>query len=449
MKMLNKMKNIFPIVLLAGILLANPMALLAQERLSLEQVIELALENNFQIKIARNNAAIQSNNAHVGNAGMLPTVDLNGGVNSSINNIQQEFLSGDANSNPSAKSNQYTGAAELNWTLFDGLKMFTSYKQLKSFESKGALQARLEVENTLQSVIAQYYDIVRLQENIKATEEILELSKERMDLAELRLSAGTISKVEFLQARVDWNADRSLLLELDEAYSIAQSNLNVLLSRGMETDIIPTIDTISLKGLLEYGALKSALESNNTNLQVQETDRQIALYQLKNFKRQKWPVLNFTGGYNYAKQQSDAGFLSSSQSFGPYYGLNAQVNLFNGFRLNKQVQNAKISYENSELLRESLELNLNNELWNTYKNYSSSREIADLEQENIQSAQENLDLSFDIYKNGLLSGIDFRNVQNNLLQAKIRYVNSRFRAKLSETVLLRLSGQLLIEEGVQ
>lgn len=441
------MKNLWFIIFSFSLLLANNFHVAAQEKMSLEQVISMALENNYQIKIARNLAAIESNNAHVGNAGMLPSVDLNGQWNNSVNNVQQEFLNGESNSNPSAKTSSYGGAAELNWTLFDGLRMFTSYKQLKSFEEKGALEARLEVENTLQSVVSLYYELIRLRENIKATEAALELSKERMDLAEVQLEAGSSSKVEYLQARVDWNADRSYLLELQEALSVAESDLNVLLSREVNTEIIPLGDTIGLNQELDYGPLKMAMETDNTNLKVQDTDRQIALYQLKNYKRERWPVLNFQGGYNYAKQNSDAGFLSSSQTFGPYYGFNASVNLFDGLRKNKQIKNAKISYENSDLLRQSLELELDNELWNAYKNYSSSREIAELEQENIKAAEENLDLAYDTYKNGLISGIDFRNVQVNLLDAQTRYINSRYRAKLAETVLLKLSGQLLESES--
>lgn len=441
------MKNLWFIIFSFSLLLANNFHVAAQEKMSLEQVISMALENNYQIKIARNLAAIESNNAHIGNAGMLPSVDLNGQWNNSVNNVQQEFLNGESNSNPSAKTSSYGGAAELNWTLFDGLRMFTSYKQLKSFEEKGALEARLEVENTLQSVVSLYYELIRLRENIKATEAALELSKERMDLAEMQLEAGSSSKVEYLQARVDWNADRSYLLELQEALSVAESDLNVLLSREVNTEIIPLGDTIGLNQELDYGPLKMAMETDNTNLKVQDTDRQIALYQLKNYKRERWPVLNFQGGYNYAKQNSDAGFLSSSQTFGPYYGFNASVNLFDGLRKNKQIKNAKISYENSDLMRQSLELELDNELWNAYKNYSSSREIAELEQENIKAAEENLDLAYDTYKNGLISGIDFRNVQVNLLDAQTRYINSRYRAKLAETVLLKLSGQLLESES--
>ncbi|MEX0813290.1 MAG: TolC family protein [Chitinophagales bacterium] len=440
------MNNTLLTSFIAFLLLAN-FQVLAQEKLSLEQVIELALENNYQIKIARNNAAIESNNAHVGNAGMLPSLDLSGNWNNSVNNIQQQFLSGDENTNPSAKSAQFGGVAEMNWTLFDGLKMFTTYKQLKSFEAKGALEARLEVENTIQDVISLYYEIIRIKENIRSTEEIIALSKERMDLAELRLEAGSSSKVEYLQARVDWNADRSALIELNEILSIAQSNLNTLLSRSVDTEILPVHDTISLNAALEYGPLKMALEAENTNLKVQDTEREIALYQLKNFKRQRSPVLNFRGGYDYAQQSSDAGFLTTSQSFGPYYGLNASVNLFNGLQLNQQIKNARITVENSQLMRENLELELNSELWKAYKNYSSSREIAELEQENIQSAAENLELAYETYKNGLISGIDFRNVQSNLLEARNRYINSRYRAKLAETVLLRLSGKLLEESA--
>lgn len=442
------MKNLLITISSFFLLLANNYVF-AQEKMSLEQVISMALENNFQIKIARNLAAIESNNAYVGNAGMLPTVDLNGNWNNSINNVQQEFLNGESNKNPSAKTTSYGGAAELNWTLFDGLKMFTTYKQLKSFEEKGALEARLEVENTLQSVVSLYYELIRLRENLRAAEAAIELSKERIDLAEVKLEAGSSSKVEYLQARVDWNADRSYLLELQEALTIAESDLNTLLSRAVDTEIIPMGDTIGLNEKFDYGPLKMSMESENTNLKVQEADRQIALYQLKNYQRERWPVLNFQGGYNYSKQNSDAGFLSSSQTYGPYYGLNATVNLFDGLRKNKQIKNAKITYENNDLMRQSLELELDNELWNTFKNYSSSRAIAELEQENIKAAQENLDLAYDTYKNGLLSGIDFRNVQVNLLDAQTRYINSRYRAKLSETVLLKLSGQLLEVDAVE
>jgi len=180
-----------------------------KENLSIEDAIILAIKNNYSIKIAKSESQIEYNNFDYAINAFLPTLDLLGRVNFSNQNVKQEFLDGRRVDRDGAKSNLYETSANLNWTLFDGMKMFVDYSLLKEMNEVGELRLLSKIENTLRDVINTYYNLLRQQSALETSSENLSISRKRFQFINDRFEVGMTSKFELLQAKIDLNADIS------------------------------------------------------------------------------------------------------------------------------------------------------------------------------------------------------------------------------------------------
>ncbi|MBL0342219.1 MAG: TolC family protein [Bacteroidetes bacterium] len=117
------MKNIFASIIL--ILLLNNSSH-PQETLSLSNAIETSLKNNFFLNIVKNDDQVAKNNNTLGNAGFLPTIDIAAAGIRTNNNTQQNFSNGAEIKQNNVVTDNLSAGARLNWTLFDGMKMFAT-----------------------------------------------------------------------------------------------------------------------------------------------------------------------------------------------------------------------------------------------------------------------------------------------------------------------------------
>jgi outer membrane protein TolC len=413
-----------------------------QTFLTLGDAISIGLANNYGINIAKNSRQIAENNNTPGNAGMLPKIDVNASYTHGLSNARVEVMSGSELDNSTAKSDLFTAGVYLNWTLFDGMKMFVAYDKLKKLEEMGDLESKIAIENTVAKIIASYYDIVRQAKETAIIREQVGISRFRLDLAKLKYETGSGSEIEFLKAKVELNADISNLSnqETDSANSLA--TLNELLARDVKTNFIVR-DTILLQQQLDYDSLRKNMKDNNRNLLLYNRNKEVSGLEMRSARAVQWPTLGLNVGYNYLHNETEANFINYNQNFGPVVGLSATMNLFNGMNLQRQYRNAKISFESSDMEIKQLENRLDAYLLRIYNDYVNQVELIGFEQENILLAQKNMDIAKESYQVGAISSLQLREIQKNLLDAGTRLVSAEYKAKLTETELLLLSGRLV------
>ena len=120
----------------------------AQYPYTLQQCLEEGLMNNYSLRISRNEEQISKNNATLGNAGYLPTVDLTAGYSGNVNNTDTEERStGNTISNRGVFDQTLDAGLDVSWTIFDGFNISTTYKQLKELERQGATNTRIAIED--------------------------------------------------------------------------------------------------------------------------------------------------------------------------------------------------------------------------------------------------------------------------------------------------------------
>ncbi len=413
--------------------------------LSAEQAVAIALQNNFAIRLSNLNESVLENNVSLGNAGFLPQLDAVATQNNSVTNARQEYLSGQINEKDNAKSSTLNAGVELNWTLFDGLRMFTGYDMLRKQLEAGELQTKLEVETTIREVLALYYNIVELRQKVNMFEKSVALGRARTEIADDKLSIGAGSRLELLQARVDMNSDISEMLNLNDLITEATIRMNTLLARNPD-EIFRVEDTIVLMPPASFEILKSKTIENNSGLLLNRKDIELAELNLKNIKGRRYPTLDANVGYNYNEQQSESGFVKSGKSDGVNYGLTARLSIFDGFTRTREEKNARIEIQSAQLRYDSYLADVNAQLLATYNLYTNKLKTIELERENMETAFTNFEIANERYRLGELSGIEIREAQQNFLQAQDRLITVIYQARLFEIDLLAISGGLVPED---
>ena len=415
----------------------------AQDLLTVEDAVAIALDNNYQILIASNNLKIDETGVSLGFAGMLPTVNGTVTDNRSLIDLEQVRNDGTQVSQDNAKNNTFNYGARLDWTIFDGFGMFARYDQLKEIEKLGEAELQQAIVDRVSQVMITYYDLVQQQQQLTALDSTMVISQQRVELSNNRFTIGKASKLEVLNAQVDLNTDQTLQMRQKELYANTKILLNELLARDSKTDF-KVVDAILVDNGLELSQLESLAMQLNPQLQAQLINKRIAELQLKQVKASRLPVLGVNAGYSRSESESSLGFAVSSASQGWNYGFTASINIFDGFNQNRNEKIAKIQIENSQIAIKQQEQQLATQLATAYQTYLTNISLVELEAGNVAIAKENLDITLDKYRIGTIPTIEFRTAQLNYINAEVRYSNAMFQAKLSEVTLKQLAGSLTL-----
>lgn len=429
------MKGIF----IAILLLTCP-SLFAQERLSLQDAIAKALQYNFDVRIAGINAQMAAKNNTLGNAGLLPAINGTAGANVGSANTRMEFADGRVQDVKGANTISYSGGVTLNYTIFAAGRAFIIHKQLKQLEAVSVIQLKAQMQTTVSQVIQAYAQAVLQQQQGIAIDTGLALAKTRMVLSQVKYETGASAKVDFLQARVDYNARQSDSLSQVSMLNGAIADLNVLMGEDAYQSYIVD-DSLAIETSLQPTD-KALLTDKNLSLSAAKSNVAIAELNAKIAKTYLYPTLNLNGGYNYSRSQSQSGFSLFSQSFGPSGGLNLNVPIFQGGNLRRNAKIASLQALREELNYDKQNTDIARQYRKAWKNYEMSIAAYKLETENINYAKENLNIQEARFRVGIATTLEVREAENAYIQALSRLNTAAFNAKVNETKVLELESGL-------
>jgi outer membrane protein TolC len=438
---LQYLKPLFPAALLLFSSLFSPLILPAQDTLSLEKAIEQGLEQNYQIRIARQDQRINQNNVARGNAGFLPTLRLTADQNTEISNTTQEFISGETINQNGAETESLNSRAELRWTLFDGFRMFTTYQRLKSIRKRGKAQFHQTVQEQVSAIIDQYYKLVQQKRQLATAQEALSLTRKRRSLAKTRMNIGAGSELAYRQVQSDYNADTASYLQLRQQLRNGKIRLNRLMGAPVDNSFtVP--GTIPLQSPFTYQKLKKQALQESPRIEQEKQNKRIAQQQLEAVQSNHYPEIGLNLGYDFSQTTSEAGFVSESEARGFDYGLYLSYELFNGFNTQRRADNARIRIERATLAFEQEQQQLLADLKQAFTNYQESRSRTSLEEENVSVARETFRIARQNYEAGGIDYLTLKEAQQSYLDAQQRLISARYATKKAEIELMELSGML-------
>ena len=415
----------------------------AQKLVSVSEAIELALENNYGIKIISNNKEIAKNNAGVLNSGYLPTVTSSSGATFNRDNLEAEFANGESTALNGAKSSRYNASINLNYTLFDGLGRYYDYKRLKETYKLSELQARETIENTIAQLYVVYYNVAQVTENVAVLEKTLTISKDRITRANYQFEYGQGTMINVLNAQVDINNDSINLINAKQLLVNTKRDLNVVLGNVISSEF--RVDTtIDFKLNIDQNDLANKMKSNNVNLLQLDKNIMINTFIVKANKSGYLPSLGLTGSYGWNKGNNNAAsFVAVSTNTGLSGGLSLSWNLFDGGATATRVTNAKIELENRSLEKESMVIDIERNFNNAWDDYQNKLTIFQVQENNIITSTNNFNRTQEKYKLGQATSIEFRQAQLNLINSELNRNQAKYAAKIAELTVLQLSGELL------
>jgi outer membrane protein len=414
----------------------------AQELITPQQAIELTLSNNYGIKISNQSVELAENNTSLLNTGFLPTLSANAGTTFNIDNTEVEFSDGRVTTLNGAESSRYNAGLNLNYTLFDGFGRSYNYKRLKEQYNLSELQARETIENTIIQLFTVYYDVAKFSENLDAQNETLLISKDRLTRSEYQFEYGQNTKLVVLNAQVDINNDSISIINTKQQLNNTKRNLAFIL--GSSSNDFDVSTAFILNELLDKSALLEKTKTKNIALLQVEKNIDINELTIKANRSGYLPTVGLVGTYGWSKNNNNAAsFAASSTNTGLSGGVNLSWNLFDGGTTITQVKNAKINLETQKLQKEQLLLDIERNFNNAWDDYINKLLIYKVQSENIDTAKSNFERTEEKFKIGQVNSIEFRQAQLNLLNAEVLKTQAKYDAKLSELVVLQLSGELL------
>ncbi len=411
---------------------------------TLEEFMQRALEENYQLHITRLEADIAGNNNTIGNAGFLPTIDITGQYQYSWSTTRQNFFNGDEREGDNARNTGLNGAIAVNQTLFDGFRMFASKDQLSLLEEMGRVNARFFIDQTLADIATLYFQLIKEREILNYLRQSIRVSAYRERLEERRELIGAGTGLDYYQAAVAYQNDSSAIVSQKSIIRSLEIELNRIVNRNLDTPVMPSSDSLDITphGFSREEFMLLLKERNNT-LRLAQLDELIAETEVRIQRAELSPVLSAFGGYTYNRSTSEIGFVESNRSYGPNIGVAVRFNLFNGGNNRREVRNAEIQQTIATESREQTDLSLDAELYDAYARYEFVLEQIMIARENVETANRAQFIAEAQLREGAINGIDFRVNQVTLINAETNLAQLKFTLKALEVNLYRLTSQVM------
>ncbi len=434
------MRRLKELIILTFILLAAT-DIRAQTRLTLHDAVERTLKNNFDIRIAEITKEQAATNNTAGNAGFLPNINAGVTATESRTNVRSDLANGTQQNNPKARNTNLNPAITANWTLFDGGRMFVVKKQLSAIEALTAIQLKLQAQTSVSRTIQMYAQLVLLQRQMIAIDTALHLARVRMELSQIKYQSGAGAKIDFLQAKVDYNARRADSLSFISGYAQACDSMSVLMGE-QEGAWYRVDETLPLNMNLKETA-SSTLPDMNLSLAVYKQNKNIADLNANIAKTYALPTLSVSGAYLYNRSTNATGFALFSRNYGGNGTANLSMPLFQGGNIRRQAKVASLQAMREELLYERQNTIIKRQHRTARRNYEIAVQSWKLATEDMKFARENLDVQFARFKVGVGTTLESREAENAYVQTLIRLYSSEYNVKLYETQVLELENKLL------
>ncbi|WP_305067424.1 TolC family protein [Jilunia laotingensis] len=416
----------------------------AQETYNLKSCLDKGLQNNYSLRITHNEEQVSKNNATLGNAGYLPTLDFTAGYKGTVDNTQTKVReSGETLKENGVFDQTVNVGLNLNWTIFDGFNIQANYQKLKELERQGETNTRIAIEDFVASLTAEYYNYVQQKIRLANLHYAVKLSKERLRIVEERYHIGSFSRLDYQQAKVDFNADSAKYMKQQELLHTSRINLNELMANAdVDQPVFIEDSIINVNANLNFDELWNATLATNASLLKADQNTILAQLDYKKMNSRNYPYLKLNTGYGYTLNKYDIAANSQRGTLGFNGGLTIGFNIFDGNR-RREKRNASLAVKTARLQRDELEQSLRADISNLWQAYRNNLKMLNLERQNLVAAKENHEIAMERYMLGDLAGIEMREAQKSLLDAEERILSAEYDTKLCEISLLQISGKVL------
>ncbi|HEY9124218.1 MAG TPA: TolC family protein [Bacteroidales bacterium] len=413
----------------------------SQSLLTPEEAVNIALQNNFGILVARNNADIAKINNSPGAAGMLPTISANASANLTNNNVNTELINNTQIVKPSSQAVSKSAGLALSWVLFDGGKMFITKSKLNKLQDLGNTYYKDTIQQTVYNVMVAYYNVVSQKQQLNSVNEAINFGNEQVKILQKSFDAGLTSKSSLLQAKIDLNVFKESAINQQFAIIAAKRALNQILARDSDA-VFDVVDSITNTYVPDKNMLLQKLDSSNLSIYAAQKQIEVARMILREYNATRLPKITLSAGYNLSIIDNNASNVTYSRSYGPTIGATISIPIFQAGTINRQASIARIQLSTANYNFKKISLLINTQLQNTLNQYDNLRQLLDIEKENELMAKENVDIALKRLQLGQATSLEVRQAQESYVNSQTRRINFEYSLKMVEIKLKQLVAEL-------
>ena len=416
----------------------------AQEVLTTEMAVKLTLENNLDIKVSENVLEISKNNSSILNSDYLPTINATSSVSRAQGDVEVKTNQGISAEINDTNNDESFASVNIVYNIVDGRGRKYNYQKSKELYNRTELEVREIIENTLLQLFTVYFDYARLTREKEILKSTLDISVQRFERVKTKYKFGQSTSLEVSSAEVDKNTDSLNYLNIIKVLSNTKRDLNLIMNIDLESDfeVVEDVEFIDEK---ETENFFNAGLSNNTMFQILDKDVEISNLELKAIKSTYLPTIQLRGSYGWNETIDEIAYnpVNEFSSKGVSTGINISIPIFDGGKRITATKNARINLENSLIQKNKSELEIIKNIRNTYETYKNNLFLLQIQEKSYQTSKLSFSRFEEKYSLGLVSSLEFRQAQTNLLRAELLFNSTLFESKISELVFLKLTGKIV------
>ena len=412
--------------------------------MTLKECLETGISESYQIKLVSISEKKAANNDSWAYAGGSPTLSATGSYSGSLSSNDATYASdGSTVSNRNVLDHTLNAQLRADWTVFDGFSIQATRDRLEELHNQGTIQTRVTIEDYIATLTTEYYNLVRQTIHLRNLEYATSLSKERLRITSERYDMGGDSRLDMQQAQVYFNSDSAKSLKQHESVASANIRINRLMSNQDLRSVHVAADTaINLLTGLDYESLYEDMMKTNSSLLRAESNRTVAQLDRRAVQARNYPYLKLNAAYGLTHNIYGNSTYTERTNWGPSFGATVGINLITG-KQRVQERNARLDELTADITIEQLELQLRANLDDFWQAYQNNLMLLELQEQNLKTAQETMEIAQERYLLGNLSGIEMREAQKSLLDAEESLLQVQYDTKVCEISLLQISGRIM------
>jgi len=450
------------IFLLAGIfiiLCVFPAGMIGQELFTLEDCIEIAMNNNPQYRSAEHRLGIASSNVLGSYSGILPQFSMSYSSRESrygpstrqqdvpkgyldpqgkfvITHYEQEEITVDSRVNIN-----HGGTISLRQTLYDGGRWWNRIKQSKKDEKAAELNLESEKLNLVSLVKQRYFQLLKEKRQLEVFQQSLALAEENLRNSESRYEIGVAAQIDVYRSRVNRNEARIAILNQENQIELAKASLNEVMGRDIDMPIDVMEDSEDIPELdLSFEEVLAIAMVENPGVKASDVNYESSRYGLKLAKATLLPSISSNISYGRNNPTFERLYTPMDKNYSWNFSLSVSYSIFDGFTTKSNILNAERNLEIAEENKRSTRLNLSNLVRLYYLNLKNNLELIALYRDNLIEAEENVRLAEERYKVGAGTLLETIDAQENLTRARNNLVRAQYDAKTAKAQLEALMG---------
>ena len=412
--------------------------------MTLKDCLETGIRESYQIRLVNISEEKAANNDSWLYAGGGPTLSATGSYSGNLSSSDATLASdGSTVSTRGVLDHTLNAQLRAEWTVFDGFSIQATRDRMEELHNQGTIQTRVAIEDYIASLTTEYYNLVKQTLHLKNLEYATALSKERLRITSERYDMGGNSRLDMQQAQVYFNSDSARSLKQHEALGSANIRINRLMSNQDLRSVHVAADTaINLLTGLDYESLYEDMMRTNSSLLRAESNRTVAQLDRRSVQSRNYPYRRLNAAYGLTHNIYGNSNYTDRTNWGPSFGATIGINLISG-KQRVQERNARLDEMSADITIDQLELQLRANLDDFWQAYQNNLMLLELQEQNLKTAQETMDIAQERYLLGNLSGIEMREAQKSLLDAEESLLQVQYDTKVCEISLLQISGRIM------